>query len=144
MLRNDIWLKDEVNTITKFWIFELFWVRNFRLNIQFWFLGQKFRKKRNWTFFIENEKSEYHHWIQQIRITLGSKFQLKLSMLIFWMRFDQKGYFWSKTGQVKRNIESCIFKLPWAWNFSLNWPCWFFGQNLLTRIFQVKKGKSED
>ena len=35
-----------------------------------------------------------------IRISLGNKFQLKLKILAFWIKFAQKGYFWSKTEKV--------------------------------------------
>ena len=49
------------------------------------------------TFLIENEKSEHRHWIMHIWISLSIKLHLKLTILIFWTKFAQKGYFRSKT-----------------------------------------------
>ena len=40
---------------------------------------------------ISKTESEYHHWILYIWINLGAKFQLKLTILSFWTKFDQKG-----------------------------------------------------
>ena len=48
-------------------------------------------------FMVKNRKIEHHHWILLIQISLGTKFQLKLTILIFLIRFTQKGFFWSKT-----------------------------------------------
>ena len=42
------------------------------------------------TYIIRNKKSEHHHWIQHIRISLGTKFQLQLAILTFWIKFIQK------------------------------------------------------
>ena len=53
---------------------------------------------------MENRKSE-QHWILHIQIILGTQFQLKLTILIFWTKFARKGYFRPKT--EKLNIESC-------------------------------------
>ena len=43
------------------------------------------------------------HWILHIRISLGTKFQLKLTNLIFWTKFAQKGCFRSKTEKLNTN-----------------------------------------
>ena len=40
-----------------------------------------------------------------LRISLGTKFQLKLTIVIFWTKFTQKGYFWQETEKVNNNIE---------------------------------------
>ena len=45
---------------------------------------------------FKNGKSEHHHWIVHIRICLGTKFHLKLTLLIIWTKFVKKGYFWYK------------------------------------------------
>ena len=42
------------------------------------------------TYTIRNRKSEHHHWIQHIRISLGIKLQLQLAILTFWIKFIQK------------------------------------------------------
>ena len=43
----------------------------------------------------------------------GTTFHLKLTILNFWSKFTQKGYFWSKTDQVNMAIEFCIFELTY-------------------------------
>ena len=48
-------------------------------------------------FRVKNEKIEQHHWILHIRISLATKFYLKLIILTFWTKFAQKGHFQSKT-----------------------------------------------
>ena len=35
-------------------------------------------------FLVQNRQSSYHNWILHIRLRLGSKFQLKMTILIFW------------------------------------------------------------
>ena len=45
---------------------------------------------------VDNGKSEQYHWILHIRIRLGTKFQFKQTILIFGIKFAQKGYFCSK------------------------------------------------
>ena len=42
---------------------------------------------------------------------VGTKFQLKLAILIFWTTFAQKEYFWSKTEEMDIIIELHIFEL---------------------------------
>ena len=44
-------------------------------------------------FSVENEKNEHYHLILHVRISLDTKFQLKLTTLIFWTKFTQKEYF---------------------------------------------------
>ena len=65
------------------------------------------------------QKSEYLHWILYIRISLGTKFQLKLTILSFLTKFIQKGYFPSKKEKVNVITEFCIFKLTSVPNFRL-------------------------
>ena len=73
------------------------------------FLEQIYRK---WVFLVYNRKSKFTHWILHIRIGLGNTFQLnKLTILIFWTKFAQKGYFQSKTEKVNFTIEFCEFEL---------------------------------
>ena len=69
---------------------------------------------RNW------KKKTYHHLILHIGISLGAKFQLKQAILIFWIKFAQKGYFRSKTEKVSTIIEFCMFELAQLLNFNLN------------------------
>ena len=44
-------------------------------------------------------------------MNLGTKFQLKLTIFIFWAKFTQKRYFWSKREKVNTTIEFCKFEL---------------------------------
>ena len=46
-----------------------------------------------------------------MKVVVGTKFQLKLLILIFWTKFAQKGYFQSKMKKVNSIIEFCIFEL---------------------------------
>ena len=87
---------DKIDTIIDYCIFELVFVTNFTLNKQFWIFGPNLPKKD----MVKNRKTDYHHWIPLFQISLGTKFQLKLTILIFLTRFTQKGFFWSKTEKV--------------------------------------------
>ena len=49
---------------------------------------------------IKNRKSEQYHRIPHIRISLGTKIPLKVTIWIFLTRFAQKGFFWSRTEKV--------------------------------------------
>ena len=60
---------------------------------------------------VKNRMSELHDWILLIRISLGTKFQLKLTILSFLDEIPQKEYFWSKMKKVNIIIELYIFKL---------------------------------
>ena len=93
-------------------------VRNFCSNWQFWFFGINLPKK---VFLVKNWKSEHYHSIPHIQISLGIKFPLKLTILIFFTKFVQKGFLWFKTEKVNITMELCIFKIDEVQNFSLNW-----------------------
>ena len=92
-------------------------------------------------FLVENKKSVQHHWILS-RIIQGVKlFQIKLTVLIFWIKFTQKGYFWSKAKKMNSAIEFFIFELDSLTNFSLNWQFWFLVPNLTKRGISGLKQK---
>ena len=78
-----------MNIISELWVLELVLVSNFSLNWQFWFFGPNFPQNR---YFWSKQKTEPDHWILHVQISLGTKFQPKLTILIFWTRFAQKGY----------------------------------------------------
>ena len=80
---------------------------------------------------MKNEKSEKHHWVLHIWISLATKFQLKAIIITFWTKFAQKGYFRSETEKVNITTEFCMFELGLVSNSSLNWEFWFFGPNLV-------------
>ena len=48
----------------------------------------------------KQKKNERHHGILHVQITLSTKFQLKLTILIFWTKFVQKRYSRLKTEKV--------------------------------------------
>ena len=69
----------KVNTNTDFCIIKSI-CPIFSLNWQFRIFGQVCPKR---VFPVENRKNGHHHWILYIWISLGTKFQLKLIILIF-------------------------------------------------------------
>ena len=97
------------------------------------------------TFIVKKKKIEHHHWIPLIRISLGTKFRLKLKMLIFLTRFTQKELFWSKTEKWTAHIFYIILyvQISLGRNFSSNWQFWFIGPNLPKKLFPVENNKSE-
>ena len=62
-------------------------------------------------FLSKTEKSKHHDLILLIRISLGTTFQLKLKILIFWNKFPQDGLLLSKAETVNTTIEFCILEL---------------------------------
>ena len=64
------------------------------------------------------EKGEHHQWIVHIWISLSPKFQLELTILIFWTKFVEKGYFWFKT----KKSRFCVG--PWSLLAVLNFSAW--------------------
>ena len=121
--------KAEVNT-TYFYIIlhiQISLVRNFSSNCQFWFFGPNSPKK---VFPIKNWESE-HHWIPHIQIILGTKFQLRLTILIFLTRFAQKGFFRSKAEKV--NITHFLHNSAYS-----NWSSAKFQLKLTILIFWTK------
>ena len=99
--------KDEkVNIIIEFCIFKLVLVPKFSLKWQFWFFASNLPKK---IFPVENRKSEYHHGILHIWISLGTKFEPKQTILCIWTKFTQKRYFQSKTEQGVQELQAFSF-----------------------------------
>ena len=67
-----------MNIIIEFQVFELVYASNFSLNRGFWFFEQICPED---VFLVKNIKSERHHGIQSIRISVGTKFQNKQTIL---------------------------------------------------------------
>ena len=97
-------------------IFELVYVPNCTFKNQFWILGQNLRPQKR--FSVENGKSEYHHGIGHIQVSLSTKFQIKLKIFIFWNKLAQKGYLRSKTEKP----HFCV--RPWSLRTMLNLSAW--------------------
>ena len=66
-----------------------------------------------------------------VRISLGNKFQLNLTVCIFWTKFTQKRYFRTKT-EISRGTR-----------FQLKLKICFLEQLSQSRVFPVENGKSE-
>ena len=72
----------------------------------------KTRKSRYQTLLYLSSFPRFLYFVPNIlSIIAGTKFKLKLTILIFWTKFAQKGYFQSKTEKVNVTIEFCIFEL---------------------------------
>ena len=71
---------EEVNIPIEFCIFELVRVPNFRLNWQIWIFGLNFPKKSvsPW-----KQKKWISHWMMHIWISVSTKLQVQLRILIF-------------------------------------------------------------
>ena len=78
---------------------------------------------------IENRKTEPHHRVFHIRISLNTKFQLKLTLLTFWTKFVQNRYFQSKKIKWKQHWILNI-QISWGINFQFEQTIWVFGTNL--------------
>ena len=131
---------DKIDTTIKFFILKLVFVSNFTLNKQFWYFGSNLPKK---VFPIKNWKSEHNHWIPHIQISLGTKFPLKLTILIFWTRFSQKGFSGLKQKKLTPHIFHIILhiQINLVQNFSSNWEFDFLDQICPKRYFQSKVEK---
>ena len=116
-----------------------FWTNNFEL------LNQICPRK---IFMVKNRKSEHHHWIPFVQISLSTKFQLKLTtwqLLFFWPDLPKKGFSGLKQKKWTPHIFYIILhiQISLVRNFSSNWQFWFFGSNLPKKVFPVNNRKSE-
>ena len=98
---------DKMHTTIEFCIFELVFRWNFISN-NFEFFDQICPRR---IYIAKIWKSEHHHWILHIRISFGTKFQLKLTILVFWTKFAQRDFSGLKIEKVNTTIEFCRFKL---------------------------------
>ena len=86
-----------------------------------------------------HKKNGNQHSTLHIRISLGTNIQLKMTILIFWTKFAQKGYIQLKTEKANLTIKFCRFESLYVPNFSLNWQFWFFGPNLPKNFISGQK-----
>ena len=76
------------------------------------FLDQISSKTSKTVFPVNKRTSELQHGMLHIRISLGTTFQRKQTILIFFFtKFAQKGYFQSKTKKVKTTMVFWLFDL---------------------------------
>ena len=80
------WKREKVIITIEFSIIRLDWVSKFSLNKPFCFLDEICPK---WE--LLKQKSEQHHRIKHIQISLYTKFHLKQTILVLWTIFAQKG-----------------------------------------------------
>ena len=66
----------------------------------------------------QKRKKEHPHRILHIQISLGSKFQLQQTILIFWNKFAIKVVSFKNKKSVNITIEFFIFGLDYVSNFS--------------------------
>ena len=91
---------------------------------------------------VRKQKTEQHHWIQHIRISLSTKFQLQLIILIFWNKLSQTEYSRPKTKKWTSRLNSAYLNLfnyrvlPWTDNFN------FLDQICPKSVFPIKSRKS--
>ena len=120
---------------------EITLARNFSSNWQFWFFGPNLPKK---VFPIKNRKSEHRHGILHIWIILGTKFQLKLTILSFWTKFTPKKVFsvenktdftWNPQPQ-KQSVQKVFFK------FNLLFVVLTFSNNISITKVRVNERKN--
>ena len=83
-------------------------LNNLNNNLELDKLGPIFPERM---FLVQKRRKEHYHPIPNIRIGLGTKFQLKQTILNFRVKFVQKGYFWSNPEKVNITIELNIFEL---------------------------------
>ena len=129
-----------MNITTEFCIFELVLVPNLTLNKQFWIFELNLSKR---VFRVKKRKGEYRYWILHIQISLVTKFQLQLTIWIFWTKFAQTGYFGSQTKKGNENHHRILhIRIRLCTDFSLNWQFRFFGPNLSKKGISDLKNKN--
>ena len=85
------------------------------------------------------QESEHFHETLRRQISLGTKFQLKLAIFIFWNKSDQK---WFLQLQMKQ-LKFCPFEVDLVPNFSLNSQFCFLDQIAQKRLFPAENRKRE-
>ena len=59
----------------------------------------------------KKKEKKNHYRVLNTQIILCTEFQLKLTILTFWAKFAQEGYFLPKTEKVNITTEWCVFEL---------------------------------
>ena len=95
---------------------------------------------------VKNRKSEHHHWIPHIQISLlVPNFCFNWQFWFFWPDLSKKVFSGLKQKKWTPHIFYIILhiQISLVWNFSLNWQFWFLGLKLSKKVFLVKNWKSE-
>ena len=96
----------KVNTTIEFYIFELVWVPTFTLSKQYLIFCTKFTRKIY--FWSKKKKNEHYRWVLNLWISLGTKFQPKLTIFAFWTKCAQKRYLRSKKRKIAISSASMV------------------------------------
>ena len=100
-------------------------------------LNTKFPPKS--VFSIENGKSELQHWFLLIQINAGTKFQLKLTILIFCTKFTQNGLFLVEGRKSEHHHWILHIRIGLGTKFQLRLTILIFGPNLPKKgVFSLK------
>ena len=93
---------------------------------------------------VWNGKSDHLHWILNVRISLGTKFHLKLKILIFWTKFAQNGYFWLKTENYEHPHLVLYIRINLGTKFQLKLTTLIFWTKFAQkRIFPLESRKNK-
>ena len=92
------------------------YLQNFSLNWQFWLFGPVLPQT---DIASQKRKSDHQHWTINIRISLDTKFQLKLIIVISWTNVAPKKVFPIENEKVTSITEFCIFRIWLPANFQL-------------------------
>ena len=90
---------------------------------------------------VKNRKSEHHHWIPHIQISLlVPNFCFNWQFWFFWPDLSKKGFSGLKQKKWAPHIFYIIvhIQINLVRNFSTNCQFWFFGPNLPKKIFPVE------
>ena len=80
-------------------------------------------------FSVQKNKFKHHPCIQHILVSVSTNFHAKQIIMNFRAKFAQKGYLWSKPGQMITTIEFTIFEVVYAPCFILEKEFWCFLSN---------------
>ena len=94
-------------------------------------------------FLAENKKSEQHHWILHIRISLSINFYLNLTILIVWTKLAQKGISGQKRKRWTSLSNSTYLKRDSHQILTLSVNFDFLDHICPKRVFPIKSRKIE-
>ena len=126
-----------MNTTIEFCIFDLILVANFSLNWQSLLFGPNFFKKG-----ISGLKQEHYHSIMHIRISLATKFQLKLTIWFFGPKLLQSVFMIKKPRKSEHHRWILHIQISQGTKFNFK-KFWILGRNLPKKGFSDRKYKSE-
>ena len=127
-----------MSTSNSFGISDLDKTLNSSLNWKFWFF--KVNMPIKGTNGLQ-QKNEHLYWILHIQISLGAKFQLKLTIFTFWITFTEKRYFWSKTQKSEYHHSVLNIIISVGTKFQIGLAILIFGLNLLKKGISSVKNK---